>query len=318
MKTLIKDLVGGEAFDSCFYVSQARVRKAKNQSKYIQATLVDKTGQIEGRMWDAAQETLKSNFPVGTVVRMTGHVDVYKNINSLTIKDARPAEESEYDMNDIVMSSSFDLDALGTEFLDYIDEVSNEHLKALLKKVFESLPLWQKFSQLPAARNNHHCFRGGLLEHSCMMARAAASFCESNPRLDKDILVAGAMLHDIGKVWNYKDYLDREITPPVVMLGHIFLGANYVDKAISGIDGFPQELRMLVLHMILSHHGKLEWGSPVAPATTEAMTLHYIDMIDSRSEYTSRLIRSDPDPTSVFTDYLHSFGTSLYKGETQE
>jgi 3'-5' exoribonuclease len=203
---------------------------------------------------------------------------------------------------------------LVAEIHELIAGFGNPHLRALLEALFGDDEWLARFRVHPAGSRLHHGFVGGLLEHSTMIARSAVNLCGGNPRLDRDLLVTGALVHDIGKMDEIGPSPERNYTDPGRLIGHLVMGAMTVERIIDTLPDFPAPLRLHVLHLILSHHGTREFGSPVLPATPEAVALFHLDNIDAKVEAAARLIAEDTDANSNFTGPQHMFGNiGLFK-----
>lgn len=312
-KLFIKNLQPGDIIDELFLVREAGLREARNGSFYIQATLADASGDIPARQWDVRQEDANL-YPAGGFVRVQGRVETYRNRPQLIVQRLKIVEPDSVVAGDFFAASEFDIDALQTELLDILGQVEDRFLHALLETIFTDRSFMERFRRHPAAASFHHAFVGGLLEHTTMLARSAVNLCRGNHRLDRDLMITGALLHDIGKLDEITDEKERSYSDVGRLIGHLVIGVLRVDEAMRSIPDFPEQLRMLVHHLILSHHGTREFGSPVLPATPEAVALHHLDNIDAKTEAASRAIATDPNTERDFTDRLFMFGNvSIYK-----
>jgi 3'-5' exoribonuclease len=315
MSKLIKEMSAGENVTGMFLVQEPRLRQSKHGSSFVQARLSDKSGGIVARMWNASEQHMDI-FREGAVVKAKAKVESYQGSLNFIIENAKSVPQEEIDISDFMPSTPFDMAALEEEFLALVDSVEDENLNALLKKIFiEDEGFWNKFRKHPAGKINHHAVIGGLLEHTTMMARYAHRLSSDHPRLRHDILVAGTLIHDMGKVYELGSTVGKGLTEAGCLLGHIYMGTSKVEKAISELDDFPRELKMHMLHMVLSHHGSKEQGSPIPPATPEAIVLHHLDHMDAKLECAKTAIDSDPNDESKFTERQRLFGNvGLYKG----
>lgn len=311
-KLFIQDLESGDNVTEVFLVRQSGLRQARNGNYYIQALLADRTGTIPVRMWDAKEEDVNL-FPAGGFVKVQARVETYRNSPQMIVQRAKVVPADELDVSDFQAASAFDPKELEEELLGYVERIEDEHLAELLRKLFGDEAFISRFRTHPAATDLHHAFVGGLLEHTTMLAREAAKVCEANERLDPDLMIAGALLHDIGKLDEMSGGLERAYTDEGKLMGHLVIGVLRVEKIIDTIDGFPERLRLLIHHIILSHHGTREFGSPILPATPEAVALHHLDNLDAKVEAAVRAIETDPGGDS-FTDRKFMFGNiGLYK-----
>lgn len=314
MAKLIKEMSAGETVTGFFLVQEARMREAKNGSQYVQARLSDKSGGMTARMWNASEKDMDI-FRDGAIVKAKAKVDSYQGSINFIVESAKAVPQDEIDISDFMPTTPFDRDELEEEFKGLISTVEDPHLNALLQKIFvEDVDFWNKFRKHPAGKFNHHAVVAGLLEHTTMITRYAHRISEDHPRLRHDIIVAGALLHDMGKVYELSSSVGQSLTDAGCLVGHIYMGTSKVEKAIGEIPGFPKVLRMHMLHMILSHHGTKEQGSPVLPATPEAIALHHLDHLDAKLECAKTAIDSDPNADSKFTERQRLFGNiGLFK-----
>ena len=309
----IAGLEPGQSFDEFFICRDASLKTTRNGSLYVETELMDKSGRIKGRQWDAAREDL-ANYPAGHVIKVRAIAERYQGVMQLKIQRTRSAHESECDPKALMPVSAEDPDALEAEMDRWRTSVKDAHLLALLAAIFEDPLFRPRFLVSPAAEVLHHPFLHGLLEHTVTLLRAADAVTAVNPRVDRDLLVTGVLLHDIGKT----DELSSEgrfgYTVPGTLIGHVVLGTLRVAEAIEKIPDFPEELRLRVLHMILSHHGRREFGAPVVPMTPEAFCLHQLDNLDAKLEAADRLIDGHPVTGDHWTEWTRMFEARLFRG----
>ncbi len=249
----------------------------RNGSSYLKLTLRDKSGDIEGRYWrvpDGVAERIKTGFGV----LVSGQVTEYKGLIQIGVTDIQPGELD--DPQDFLPMARRPHEEMIEELQKLINSIKNPHLKALLKEVLGEGEFQQQFFNAAAAKTYHHACVGGLLEHSLDVTRLVLTEARRYPEIDRDLAATVALLHDIGKVESYAFGGDFGMTDSGKLLGHIYIGAARVERAIDRIEGFPAELKLRVLHAILAHHGDLDKGSPVTPRTPEAIALHYADNLD--------------------------------------
>jgi 3'-5' exoribonuclease len=249
----------------------------RNSNSYLKITLRDKTGDIEARYW-RVPSGVAERLSVGEGVAVTGQVEDYRGVLQIKVNGVFPCELE--DKADYMPSSRRPREELIDELQRLISSIKNPHLKRLLKELLGSPDAQSQFFDAPAAKVYHHACVGGLLEHSLDVARQVVFVARRYPELDRDLGATVALLHDIGKVDSYESQGAFDFTDVGRLLGHIYIGAAHVDRAISQIEGFPEELRMRVIHAILAHHGEQEKGSPVTPRTPEAIVLHNADNLD--------------------------------------
>ncbi len=283
----IADLMGfdeGKGFESFFLVLAKQQRTTKQNKPYLNLTLGDKSGQIEGRVWELGDPRIAKDFERGDIVKVRGSVSRYDDRAQVKVDQLRKALDGEADKMDMLPATTCDVAALWTALEAVVASLTNPHLKRLLETLLDDPALAQAFRQAPAARQLHHAWLGGLLEHVVSLLGLADRIAAHYPMLDRDLLITGVVLHDIGKIRELSWDTGFDYTVEGVLLGHIQMGVDLVEKAIAGLPGFPDRLRTLVLHMILSHHGKLEFGSPKLPMIPEALVLNFVDDLDAKMQ----------------------------------
>jgi 3'-5' exoribonuclease len=283
----IDDLMGfdeGKLFDSFFLVLAKQQRTTRQNKPYLSLTLGDKKGQIEGRVWELGDPRIAKDFDRGDMVKVRGSVSRFDDRAQLKVDQLRKALDSEADKKDMLPATSRDVGELWRMLEASIASVTNPDLKRLLNALLTDAPIAQAFREAPAARQLHHAWLGGLLEHVISLLGLADRVAAHYPMLDRDLLVTGVILHDIGKIRELSWNTGFDYTVEGVLLGHIQMGVDLAEKTIAGLPGFPDRLRTLVLHMILSHHGKLEFGSPKLPMIPEALVLNFLDDLDAKMQ----------------------------------
>lgn len=313
----ISDFSEGERVVGHFLVQSKQLLTTKAGKPYLSLTLQDKTGRISGKVWDGAAE-LCDTFKSNDAIKIDGSVELYNRELQLTIRRLRPSEPDEIDLSDFVARSPHDIDEMFLEIRSLVESVENPHLKALLDAFLEDEEFTEAFKASSAARNIHHVCVGGLLEHTLSTARLCEYLTMHYEGIDGDLLITMAILHDIGKV------KELEITPAINytevgnLLGHIIIGIQMVGEKMDRLPDFPPKLRTLVEHMILSHHGQSDWGSPRPPMFLEAEILHRADDMDVKVDIIKRALAEDRDPDSLWTKYHRALDRVLYKKPTYE
>ena len=293
-KVFVRDLADGQAVESVFVVRERTRRQKKNGEPFLKLQLADVTGTIEAVAWDGVEQISSVATP-GAVVAVTGAFCVDEKYGaSLTLRSARAPEPHEYDAADLLDGPSLSYDRMVADLRSLIETVQDGHLRRLLERFFaDDAPIWQRWSQAPAAKYYHQAYRHGLLEHCLSVAQAVSAISATFPGIDRDVAVAGALLHDIGKVEAYVAQGGAiELTDRGKLEGEIALGYYLVRSEIDRIQGFPAETAQALLHIILSHHGQLEHGSPVVPCTREATLVHMIDNLGGRLGSFDRIQKS--------------------------
>lgn len=274
----------GRLFDGFFLVLARQQRTTKQNKPYLNLMLGDKTGQIEARVWELGDPRIAKDFDRGDLVKVRGSVSRYDDRAQLKVDQLRLALDGEADKMDMLPATTQDVAALWAQLQASVSSVANPHLKAMLEALLADPAIADAYKAAPAARQLHHAWLGGLLEHVVSLLGLADRVASHYPILDRDLLVTGVILHDIGKIRELSWDTGFDYTVEGVLLGHIQMGIDLVEKAIAAQPGFPDRLRTLVLHMILSHHGKLEFGSPKLPMIPEALVLNFLDDLDAKMQ----------------------------------
>jgi 3'-5' exoribonuclease len=277
----VSDLQDGQAVSCLFLVSEKGIRTSAKGKSWLELSLRDRTGSIAAKMWDNF-EGIAQTFECDDVVMIRGRVKLYRGEKEMTLEQIIPAEEREYDLGDFLAHTKYDVEKLYAELRASIAGMTNPFLKRLLESVVDDPAIAARVKRAPAAMTMHHAFIGGLLEHVVSLIGLSRGVLGQYPELDADLLLSGIVLHDIGKIEELSYERGVQYTTPGRLLGHIMIGAMLVGEKIKAIPGFPAELAILVEHLILSHHGSLEFGSPTLPQTREAIALHFLDDMDSK------------------------------------
>ena len=275
----VRDLVDGQAVDSVFEVRGVARRQKRNGDAFLKLQLGDATGTIEAVVWDGVDEVAAAARP-GVAVSVTGRYERDARYGPcLTVRDVREAAPGEYEPADLSQGPSKTLEKLAEGLSELIGTVRNPHLRRLLEQLLgERTETGERWRVAPAAKVYHQAYRHGLIEHSLSVAEGVSAMAATFPGIDRDVAVTGALLHDIGKIEAYEQSGGAiELSDAGKLQGEIPLGYYRVRREIETIEGFPPELAQSVLHIVLSHHGKLEHGSPVTPCTREATLVHMID-----------------------------------------
>jgi 3'-5' exoribonuclease len=298
----LSELQPNQTVQGTFLVTYKDVRQKKSGEPYLTLTLTDRSGELDAKMWDNAAEAL-STFERDDFVRVKGLLQIFQNRPQLTLHKIQPVAESEIDLADYLPASKRDRDEMFREVQGWIAGVSNPHLKHLLEVVFADEEIARAYRTAPAAKTVHHNWIGGLIEHVLSLCTLARSSATNYPHVDFDLLLTGVLLHDIGKIRELHYARSFGYTTEGQLLGHIQIGVQMVLDKLRGIPDFPPRLRDLVVHLILSHHGELEFGSPKIPMFPEALLLHLIDNMDSKMECMRSLIDRDQQVQGEWTAY---------------
>ena len=300
----VKDLRPDQKVSGYFgVVSKFSPRPYNNKpGSWFGFRISDKTGEIDVKFWgrsDEESDAAHSLVTVGGVVSIRdGAVSTYKDQLQIALNTPdQVSVEQDFDQAELVQAAS-DIASMVTQLKAEIGAVKNPDIRRLLESVFDG-DFVELYSKTPASKSHHHSYAGGLLEHSLSMVSMARAAVKQQGDLDEDLLVAGCLLHDIGKVHSYRTGTVIENTLEGNLLGHIPIGAMLVGKKIDGLDGFPDILKHKILHMILSHHGSHEAGSPVKPGFPEAFALHKIDDYDAQTKYTLQVRKQNEGADEV-------------------
>lgn len=277
----VVDLEVGERVKAAFLMSRCDLRTGRNGQAYLALELCDRSGRIDGRMWEGAEMAVK-RVGAGEYVWLEGTVDSWQGTPQLRVESLRPADSEQIDYADFLPASARDPREMYREALDTVAEIDNPHLRQLLETILGDDEIASRFQRAPGGMKLHHAWIGGLLEHTLSVVGLARRIAGHYEDLDGDLLIAGAFLHDLGKIWELTYEGSFGYSEEGRLMGHLVLETTWIDKAIDAQPDFPESLRAHLLHLLASHHGSHEYGAPVLPATPEALVLHYIDDLDSK------------------------------------
>ncbi len=307
----VGNLVPNEVVTAQFLVLSKEIRQKRTGEPYLSLHLADRTGEIEARMWDNVAEIMHA-FDRDDFIKVKGLLQQHQSRSQFTVHRLRRLEDHEVDFADFFPCSERDPDEMFAELQSTIASLRNHHLRALLEAVFSDARLTTLYKMAPAAKNIHHACRGGLIEHVlslCSLSRLTAAHYRN---IDLDLLLTGAILHDLGKIDELAYSRSFGYSAEGQLLGHIVIGLRILAGKFEQVPGFPPKLRMLVEHMIISHHGELEFGSPKIPAFPEALLLHHLDNLDSKME-AMRIALSRDRIDSEFTGWVSALERIVLK-----
>lgn len=314
----ISDIKAGERIeDEIFLIRSKDLRTTTNGGLYIHAILVDKTGQLVARAWQASEDMFKS-MPEGGFLRFKGRAENYKGNLQFIIDAVRPAEPGSYDFADFIPATKFDTDAMWKRLGEILSMIKHPQLAALVGEFLADEKLMELFRKAPAASAMHHAYIGGLIEHTVSVLEVALRIVPQYPKLSMDLMLAGLFLHDIGKSTELSFETTIGYTDEGQLIGHITQAAIWMDKKADAVAArlgvpFDKELRWVLQHIILAHHGCYEFGSPKLPAIPEAIAVHYIDNLDAKLSMFFSEIENDRDPASRWTNYNKALETKVFK-----
>ncbi|MDX2435551.1 MAG: HD domain-containing protein [Acidobacteriota bacterium] len=310
-RTWIKDLKAGTEIEETFAVRSSDVRQGRGGGSYLAATIGDRSGEVTALVWQNV-DRLREVFEPGNVVAVIGQVQRYNQQLQVVVRKAETVAEEQVDHEDFVRSSAVDPVVLWKKLNSFIEEVGDDDLQQLLFRIFSDSEVERLFKVAPAARGMHHAFRSGLLEHTVSVVSAAKMLAQ-HYGADQDLVVAGALLHDLGKIWELELGPSIEYTDDGRLLGHLPMEVLYVEKRISELEQFSAETRRLLLHILLSHHGEFEYGSPRRPKTPEALLVHMVDNVDSKMAGMWEAINADGSDDEAWTPYSRILGRFVYR-----
>ena len=295
---------------STFVVVSKQVKPKKTGEPYLALTLGDRSGQIDAKMWDNVEEAIDA-FEQDDFLKVKGLLNKYKNRFQITIHKVRRMGESEVDYADYLPKTTKDVDQLWASLAAFVASFQNAHLKALVEAFMSDPKIAEAYRNAPAAKTLHHAFIGGLLEHVVSLCRSCDLICQNYPQLNRDLLLTGAFFHDIGKIHELSYSRSFAYTTKGQLLGHMIIELEMLQEKLALLPNFPDELKILIEHLIISHHGHYEFGSPKLPMFPEALVLHYLDDLDSKVESMRAHFEREAGIVGSWTGYNPSLGRSL-------
>ena len=288
----IADFKEDDKISEHYLCKQKQSLKSRSGKTYLSLRLQDKTGTIEGKVWELNHDI--QNFESGDVIKIDAIVLTYQNELQLKINKIRKSAEGEYAPMDYIPCTHKDIDQLYAQTVEIIKSVTNCYILQLLENIFiNDEDILGRFKNHSAAKNFHHSYMGGLIEHTLSVTQICLFLSSHYPMVNRDVLLAGAMLHDIGKVYELSSFPENDYTDDGQLMGHIVIGSDMVSKQARLIHGFPHALESAIKHCILAHHGEYEYGSPIRPKTLEAYILHCADNMDAKVKAFEEALESD-------------------------
>jgi 3'-5' exoribonuclease len=308
----VADLETGQTVRSVFMAKSKQLSGfVSKPGRYLTFMLFDRTGEIKAIVWDNG-EGVYNSFEDGDVVYVEGHITEYKGLPQITVETVHKCRHADYDLSLFLPHTRQDVDELLQRLTEKTKTFTNAYLKNLVLKFLEDPKFAVVYTQAPAAKSIHHAVIGGLIEHTANVV----ALCETVPRLypliDTELLITGAILHDIGKVVEYTYDGPFDLSDEGKLIGHVVIGERMVSQAIEGIPDFPQSLALKLRHMILSHHGKLEWGSPKRPKTLEAIALQLADYLDASIAQFAEIVEDSSDVEGNWSPYNKRLERQIY------
>lgn len=317
-RVFIKEMKPGEVIeDQVFLIASKDLRTTSQGALYIHAILADRTGQVPARLWQATQG-LYDAMPEGGFTRLRGRAENYKGSLQFIIDAVRPVDVKDVNLEEFLPRTDKDVEKMWARLLDIMRMVKNEHLLALIAEFVHDDAVVEAFKRSPAAMQLHHAYLGGLLEHTLSLLELAVTVVPQYPDLSQDLVLTGILLHDIGKTAELNCQTNFSYSDAGQLVGHLVQATVWIDQwaaaaAAKTSKPFPADLKTVLQHIVLSHHGTHEFGSPKLPAVPEAVLIHHLDNIDAKMNYMFRLIREDSNDQSDWTQYNRSLSTKVYK-----
>ncbi len=312
---LVRDLTDGQDLDQVLLVREVEVRSKRDGGEFLKICFADKSGTLTAMVWDGVEQ-VRSVCRAGAPIRVIGRHDVHPRYGAqVTIRALRPAVEGTYELTELCPGPPRPAAQMEGDLRELLATITCPHLRELLDHVFApDTETWQAFRTAPAAKHYHQAYVHGLLEHALSVAQGVSAIARTFPGIDREVAIAGALLHDVGKLEEYtRDPLRIEMTDTGRLQGHIPLGYYRVRRLVEDLPGFPADKAEAVLHIILSHHGLLEHGSPVVPCTREATLVHFVDNLGGRLGSFDRLEKELPAGTS-WSAYDRAIGGGAFFG----
>lgn len=320
-RRFISQLGERENVDQVFLVSEKQLRANRNGNLYLQVRLADRTGSLTGMLWNASDQVYGS-FDNGNFLRVQGTTQFYNGAMQMIINKVSRADLSEVDESDYVTLDAVHVEQLAARLSEMLRATSNVHLRNLAESFLLDEAFMAKFTRAPAGVKNHHAYQGGLLEHVVSLMELAAVVAPRYPEIDADLLLLGAFLHDLGKVDELTYERELGYSDEGQLIGHVVMAVGMLDEKVRETEKlageeFPRELWLRLKHMIVSHHGQYEFGSPKLPMTLEAIALHFLDNLDAKIHSVGQIVRDDVNSDSNWTPFQPALNRKLFKGAAE-
>lgn len=312
----------GESINQVFVANGKQLRPNRQGNLYLQLTLSDKSGSVNAMQWNANQSVYDS-FENGDYVVIKGTTQLFNGNLQIIVQQLKKADESRVDEADFVTLTNENIGQLIVQLRQFVDSISHPQLQSLCQQYLDSKDIMEKFSQAPAGVKNHHAYQGGLLHHVVSLMELAESVVRHYPEVDRDLVLAGVLLHDLSKTDELAYERSLEYTDEGQLVGHLVMGVELLGKQIDQWEAnqgttFPNDIAIQLKHMIVSHHGQYDFGSPKLPMTLEALVLHMIDNLDAKVHQFSHAMDSEANPGDNWTPFIPTLGRKLYKKTLQQ
>lgn len=298
----VSSLQEGDQVNDYFLAARKDLREQTNGNKFLGMVFKDKTGEVGAILWTNAASVARL-FEVGDVVNVRGVVSSYQDRLQIRVDQVLPLREGDYSTDDLVAVPEDQTAVLG-EYRAILDAITDPWLIKLAARFLGNTAFMERFTEASAGKKWHHAHPGGLLRHCYEMSRIALTLCELYPNINRDLLLMGVFLHDIGKLDEMSHELLVDYTSAGKLLGHLEIGSTWVQREIDAIEGFPEDLRLHIVHCILSHHGELANGSPIVPKTLEAIVLYHCDNLDAQTDAITRIVRETREKRLEWSEFI--------------
>ncbi len=306
----------GDLVEDVFALQEKTLGRKKDGNPFLNVTLADRTGLLRGVVWDNADEVALA-MAAAEFVRIRGNASEYQGRPQVVIQSMEIFPAAEATAGDFIPSTPRNIDAMFDRLVKIADGIGNPHLKQLLSAFWGDAGFVERLKTAPAAKRMHHAYLGGLLEHTLSMTILVDRLAGHYSGLDMDLLLTGVILHDIGKIREFEYRYKIDYSDEGRLLTHIVIGCQMIEEKIRAIDGFPPNLSVMLKHLIVSHHGSREFGSPEPPKTIEAVLLNHIDDMDAKVNGIREFMAAH-DPSAAWTPYHNLLGRHFYRGKPQE
>jgi 3'-5' exoribonuclease len=309
----VSSLKPGETVDDVFVLSEKNLAQKKDGKNYLNLSFMDRTGTLKGVLWDNVEETVEQ-ISAGDYVQVKGSVSEYRGMLQLVVRTATRSAAEHVEPTDFLPVTTRNIDAMFAKLCQITDSLKTACFHDLFRQFWADADLVRLFKTAPAAKKMHHAYIGGLLEHTLSMAILVDKLAGHYTGVDRDLLLAGTILHDIGKIREFEFSSHIDYTSEGRLLSHIVIGIQIIDEKMKLITDFPEEQAVLLKHLVVSHHGVREFGSPEMPKTIEAVLLNHIDEIDSKVKGIREFMASE-DPNAAWTSYHKLLDRHFYMGK---
>lgn len=314
----VKEITDRQVIKDIFLVKTVSRAETKTGKPYLMLTIMDKSGEMACRVWEKADQLL-IECPPGAIISLNGQAQTYKGVLQLKVDKIVKLDSSTIDISQFMPTTSGDIEEMAKEIIQIATSITNPWLRKLMFAFFKNNKFMVEFKKSTAAKMMHHAYIGGLLEHTLSVVRLAQKVCTLYPTIDHDLLVSGALLHDIGKIREF----DSNLIPPDYsdqgrLVGHMVLGVEMIHQQVTAIKNFPDELAATLKHLILSHHGQHQFGAPALPMMLEAFVLHFLDDLDAKINYFDSLAGQTTQEGYHWSEYQRHMERFMFVKGTQQ